>query len=106
MAPGAQNVYGDPTVLQQNTWGIDNKTHEIKQTARKTSLHRSYTEVRSQQEAARRKGDWKTKMYFETAHVETSWVRNAREADRQATSRSFHKRNVEKTTRMNDGNEI
>ena len=57
MAPGAQNVYGDPTVLQQNTWGIDNKTHEIKQTARKTSLHRSYTEVRSQQEAARRKGE-------------------------------------------------
>ena len=57
MAPGAQNVYGDPTELQQNTWGIDNKTHEIKQTARKTSLHRSYTEVRSQQEAARRKGE-------------------------------------------------
>ena len=58
MAPGAQNVYGDPTELQQNTWGIDNKTHEIKQTARKTSLHRSYTEVRSQQEAARRKGEF------------------------------------------------
>ena len=52
------------------------------------------------------KEDWKTKMYFETAYVETSWARNARGADRQATSRSFHKRNVEKTTRMNDGNEI